>query len=568
MASGVDLIEVRPAAAPAVVATGRNALRLYAPIAIAMVIYLALALAIARTKVPWCDEGWFANPSYNLAMHGQMSTNVLEPSGHYLNAYLRGIQQRTYVVPPNHLVAMAAWFRLVGFSVFKMRVYSILWGALTFPVLFYIVYKLLEDVRVASLAVLFTSIDFIFLWATADGRMEATASTLALCGIAAYLHYRENNFRTAVIASQIFGAAAAFTHPNALLGVIAVLALAWRFDRGRLKWSHALLAAAPYVAFAAAWSVYIFQAPLDWRAQFFANAAGRNSTRWKVILQPWLALWWELYHHLSAYVGLRMWSAAPNDWMLLIPPAYIAALAWFLCTRRILRTQGVRMFATCVLAYLLGLTFLNGFKACNYMMYLLPFYNAIFAYWLIALWRSGAPQRRLVSASLLVGFVGIQVSTTVQHVRADEYHREYLPATRYLRQARGAGKEIMASSLLGFGMDFTSFRDDTRLGIYSGRAPDILVMDRSYRYFMFVFARQEPRVFTYAIDTLTSRYRLTAAYGQFWMFERREHEIPARSRAAMEAISKWNEESQKTDCLFELLRSSPEALELGVKATL
>jgi hypothetical protein len=263
-----------------------------------------------------------------------------------------------------------------------------------------------------------------------------------------------------------------------------------------------------------------------------------------------------------------MWSAAPNDWMLLIPPAYVAGLVWFLRTRRIRRTEGVRMFVTCVLAYLLGLTFLNGFKACNYMMYLLPFYNAIFAYWLIALWRDGAPDRRLISASLLAGFVAIQISTTVQHVRADEYHREYLPATRYLRQARSAGKEIVASSLLGFGMDFTGFHDDTRLGIYSGRAPDILVMDRSYRYFMLVFARQEPRVFTYAVDTLTSRYRLSAAYGQFWMFERREHEMPARSEAVMKAIGKLQEQAQKTDCLFELLRSSPEALEIGVKATL
>ncbi len=51
---------------------------------------LVLAGWIARTKAPWCDEGWFANPAYNLAFKGNLGSNVLEPSGHFLNAYLKG----------------------------------------------------------------------------------------------------------------------------------------------------------------------------------------------------------------------------------------------------------------------------------------------------------------------------------------------------------------------------------------------------------------------------------------------------------------------------------------------
>jgi hypothetical protein len=41
---------------------------------LAVVVYLVLALWLAHTKAPWCDEGWFANPAYNLAIsweHGQ-----------------------------------------------------------------------------------------------------------------------------------------------------------------------------------------------------------------------------------------------------------------------------------------------------------------------------------------------------------------------------------------------------------------------------------------------------------------------------------------------------------------
>src|ERR1700733_4580203 len=88
------------------------------PLLLAVVIYLVLALCLARTKAAWCDEGWFANPAYNLAFHGNLGMSVLEPSGFHLNAYFRGIQQRTYLFPPNHMVALAGWFRLFGASIF------------------------------------------------------------------------------------------------------------------------------------------------------------------------------------------------------------------------------------------------------------------------------------------------------------------------------------------------------------------------------------------------------------------------------------------------------------------
>ena len=94
----------------------RGKLWLLSPLVAAIAIFVVLATALALTKAPWCDEGWFANPAYNLAFHGQMGTNVLEPSGHFLKTYLNGIQERTYIMVPNHIVALAGWFRIFGFS--------------------------------------------------------------------------------------------------------------------------------------------------------------------------------------------------------------------------------------------------------------------------------------------------------------------------------------------------------------------------------------------------------------------------------------------------------------------
>src|SRR6476620_2536473 len=137
--------------------SSRFTLAVIMPLLIAIAIYFILALWLARTKAPWCDEGWFANPAYNLAFHGYMGSNVVEPSGFYLNAYLRGIHDRTYYVTPNHLVALAGWFRVFGFSVFSMRVHSILWGTVALAALFYILYRLFPNPGVAQLAVLLVS---------------------------------------------------------------------------------------------------------------------------------------------------------------------------------------------------------------------------------------------------------------------------------------------------------------------------------------------------------------------------------------------------------------------------
>src|SRR6202158_2036039 len=133
-----------------------------APLLLAVVFYLVLSLWLAHTKAPWYDEGQYSNSAYNLAFHGRMGSHVVESSGFYLNVYYRGVQQRTYFELPNHILALAGWFQMFGFSAFSARAYSISWGVLTLVVLFFILQRLFPDRRIATLVTLFTVIDFIF----------------------------------------------------------------------------------------------------------------------------------------------------------------------------------------------------------------------------------------------------------------------------------------------------------------------------------------------------------------------------------------------------------------------
>jgi 4-amino-4-deoxy-L-arabinose transferase-like glycosyltransferase len=488
------------------------------PLVLAVLIYLVLAVWLARTKAPWCDEGWFANPAYNLAFRGNMGMSVLEPSGFHLNAYFRGIQEHTYLFPPNHMVALAGWFRLFGASVFSMRSYSICWGALSLVVLFYLFSRFFPDRRVAVLATLFTSVDFVFLWSTADGRTEASANALALCAVASYVYFRERNYRSAVIYSQILGAAAAFIHPNAVVVIIGLCAVVWRFDRRRLSWQHLFLAAAPYLFFASLWAWYIMQSPGDFLAQFLVHAAGHHSERLRTLFRPDIAIGMEIVRHLTAYYLGGLWAGVMKGWMIFIPFLYIPAVVWFL--RRSWRQEGpIRMFVTYAVALMLAMTFLNGFKGYFYLIYLVPVYNAMFAVCLLHLWELNKGARWMAAGAGLA-FVALQLSISILHIRADEYHRDYLPAIQDLARYRAEGKSIVGTAALGFGMGFSGFKDDVRLGTYSGLNPDVLVLDRSYRFFAKILGQDEPPVYAHILTLLSERYRLVARHGSFWVFER------------------------------------------------
>lgn len=481
-----------------------------------MAVYLVLAFGLASTKAPWCDEAWFVNPAYDLAFHGRMSSNVLEPSGHYLNAYLRGVQERTYIFPPNHLVALAGWFRIFGFSALVTRAYSICWSALALVAMFYVLLRLFPDHRVARLATLLTAIEFIFLWSTADGRPEAIANSLAICSVAVYLHFREENLGKAILTSQLLAAAGVFAHLNALLIVFSLAGMAWYLDRKRFQLRYLAFASAPYIFFAGLWSLYILQKPSDFVAQFFPQAG--YSERWKGFLRPDFAIGTEIDRHLSAYCLDGLWPGVMNGWMVIVPFLYLSAVVWFWRSRRKLEPSQ-RAFLVFTIVLICGMTFLNGFKGYFYLIYVVPIYVAIFAAWLLDLWaRSRAA--KLVAASMAMAFVIVQLSTSIQHIRADEYHRDYVPLIDDLAHYRSDGKTIVGTAALGFGLNFRGFKDDIREGTYSGLRPDVLVIDRSYRKFAGMFETNEPPVFAHIVKMLSTNYRLAAQHGSFWILER------------------------------------------------
>jgi hypothetical protein len=212
----------------------------------------------------------------------------------------------------------------------------------------------------------------------------------------------------------------------------------------------------------------------------------------------------------------------------------------------------VRVFLSCLLTLMFGMTFLNGFKAPMYLLYIVPFYNSVLADWLLDLWKKG-PDAKLMAAAIGGAFVILQLVTTVQHIEADEFHRDFKSAVAILKADREQGKSVVGTIGFGFGLGFDGFTDDWRLGTYSHLEPDVLVLDRSYRYFTKQFETDEPLVFSHVVSTLSSDYRLAHQAGTFWIFER----DPGHAHIDIHELG-LKEKGKQAEYLFKQLSATAE----------
>lgn len=57
------------------------------------------------TKMPWCDEAWFASSALNLVRHGFMGNTVFVNGGGWLH-----LNQYTFWQPPMYFIAEALTF--------------------------------------------------------------------------------------------------------------------------------------------------------------------------------------------------------------------------------------------------------------------------------------------------------------------------------------------------------------------------------------------------------------------------------------------------------------------------
>jgi 4-amino-4-deoxy-L-arabinose transferase-like glycosyltransferase len=486
-----------------------------------LVCYLFLAFTIAEVKTPWVDEGWIASAPANWAATGSFGTPSLEPTGSWLNSELTGIQHYTYWNLPVGVLVQGLWYKLVGFSVLKMRALGILFGLLTLLSWFVVVRKLSGSPLAGAITAALLSVDYTFLWSAADGRMDAMCVALGAAGFAAYLGLRETSRTRALWLAHISAALSLFTHPNGILFVLGLAFLILYFDRERLSW-HDISAFTPYLAIAAIWSLYILVRPDYFVAQFGANASVQGGIRWAGLKHPLEALELEIVGRYLAHFGvLPLWGGPVPRYAIGIPIIYWAAPLFVCVLAPVRRWANIRALLWLAGLFFGSMTLFVGMKAQCYLSAIIPFYLAILAIWLVrscSCRSTAAPLSILLTTALIL----CQLGTIAFKIQKNAYASEYQPAVEFVRSRLAPGKSVFADSYFGFNLGFNRVRDDARLGYYSGSRADLIVEDLWYEWWWNrVFPQDEPEVTRYVNNLLSSDYRLAFERGPFRVYERR-----------------------------------------------
>ena len=498
------------------------ATRLHRAVMLAVLaVFVASSAGSIRTNLPWCDEGWFADPAYNLLARGVMANSTLDPTFGFGAARVTGIDEHTYWIMPLYILAQSAWYRLIGFSLFSMRTLSFVWGLAALAAWYFALRALLHDAAIATAAVAFIALDFHFVWASTTGRMDVMALALGFAALAVYLCWREEHFMRALLAGNCLMAAALFTHPYAILIFLDLAILSLMFDARRLLKIRSLAAAAaPYLAGMAAWGLYIMRDLPSFRAQFGGNAAARYDGL-LLFRAPWTAIRREVAGRYLSYYGAASYNAGLSRLKLLILVTYLAAIIGILLVRKLRRHPGYRFLVLITALHCFLLMAFDGKRVWTYLIYIVPLFATLLAVFAVNCWRERLLPRGLLAAACLL-FLTVQCATTWSRVSHDDYGRRFLPVTKFLASHAGKTELIMGPSELGFQLGFgTNLLDDTRLGCRSGKQADYIVIDKlGYAAAISFLEGDDPKCYLYIRKELAERYRTVYDAGGYTIYAR------------------------------------------------
>jgi hypothetical protein len=433
---------------------------------------LLLAAVAAYYRPPWSDEGWFSSAAYNLARHGFLGTTVLDPRGMHLTR----IAQRTYWVMPLYLLGQAFWLKLFAATLFAVRSFTLLW----IPVALFSFYRLMrritQDPPVSALATCLAALNFIFLDNASFARPDLMCCALGLTGLAAYAEWRGEHFYRALMVSNTFISASGLTHPNGLFHWLGLIVLVLYYDRRRLNARALGAAALPYAVAAAGWAVYAFQ---DFPAFVDQMRANGMNGRWAATLNPAIIFWDEIrLRYLPAYgFATRGWAVMK----LVSLAAYVAAIAGALFQPGFRQQPSTRLMLMLLAVYFAGLSLFNQ-KLAYYLIHIIPWYVALTALYAGWLWRHSRTPRAAV-AMILIALVAVETGGILlrAHSRAQIVAEEQA-AIDFARAHARAGDRIVGTAAFIYGFAFDPrLRDDAYLGIASGQAPDVVIIDPIYR---------------------------------------------------------------------------------------
>jgi 4-amino-4-deoxy-L-arabinose transferase-like glycosyltransferase len=480
-------------------------------------LFVGLALSNVLTKSPEIDEGFFASPAFSLLTQHKFATSVLETAG----SNLKGIDEHTYWIMPLHPLVQVAWYKVFGISLFSLRTLSIAFGLLALIAMYFIVKELSGRLVVAVLTVVLLSFDYTFVINAALGRMDMMCAALGFAALAAYLVWRGRNLALAIVLSQTLVVLSGMTHPNGILHFFGLLFITLYFDRKQIRFRHVLLALIPYVIAGTAWVLYILQDTQAFIAQFGMNS--QDGGRLMALKTPWVGVMREFTQRYPHAFGLRVHSAGhsgPIYLKALILLPHVVAILCCLFVSEIRNNRGYRALLYLVLIYFLILSLIDGQKETPYLIHLFPIYVALLAVCIDWCWRT-LPRLRTVVVAGMCAFAVFEMGAILYRARQNTYRNLYQPVIAFLQSGSGPDTSIIGPSGLAFGLNFSpQFKDDIRMGYYSGHRPKFIVINEEYARSFEESRAKNAELTRYINDLLSREYKKVFENDGYTVYQR------------------------------------------------
>ena len=441
-------------------------------LALAIVIFLTLAVWSSLTTRPESDEGSFASPSLNLATNGHFGTTVFETEKQTLTR----IDQRTYWVLPLFLLNASAAFKVLGFSLFSMRFVSIFWGLVLLISWYFIVLKISNDKMKAALCGLFLACSYVILSTATIGRGDTMCAALGVASFAVYLWQREKNLFLAVFFSQLLVMLSGLTHFLGILAFLGLLFLTLYYDFRSIRLKHIAAAALPYLVGGTAFGWWIMQDFEAFKDQFIGNA--KASGRMEGFSSPLSGLVKEFTFRYPRAFGLLESSAGhsgPIYLKSLILVGYLIGVLGVIFSKELRKTFFVLLVLTGI--YFVTMSLLDGQKLAVYLIYIVPFYTVLFAIWFHSIWEKRWLPRPLLALGIC-GFLLLGIGGIALRAKQNTYGNYYKPTMEFINQNAVGDELVMGAPELRFALkpEINHVADGT-FGYYTGKRPKYIVYD-------------------------------------------------------------------------------------------
>jgi hypothetical protein len=439
-------------------------------------LFVGLAIASNLTYRPEVDEGMFASPAINLVAEGHFGTTILDTTG----TSLTRIEQRTYWVMPLFLLNVAAFFKVLGISLFTMRLVSTFWGIILLVSWYFISLKLSENKNIALLGTGLIAVSYMVIVTASMARMDMMSASLGFAGIAVYLVFREKNFSTAIIFSQTLVMLSGLSHSNGIIAFFGLIFLTLYFDLRQLRFRHILLAAVPYLIGGIGFGIWAWQDFKAFQDQFTDNA--RMSGRLSGFISPFQGFLREFTERYPSAFGLNANTGGhtgPIYLKSLILLFYIAGVLGVALTKQLRQNRNYFALLVLVGIYFAALAILDGQKQTYYLIHIIPLYVACLAIWLYWVWNNYS--HLLIRVGLIGSvfvFIALQIGGIGLRIKQNTRGHFYDPTIAYLKENSTEKDLIMGKSDLAFGLGFPkNFVDDGRFGYRSHKKPKFIIYD-------------------------------------------------------------------------------------------